>query len=141
MNKKTNHIKFGNEIIMPIVGGLYHATIEIDGKLYQNYDRDPMNGLKFIMDIKKRKGSGKFSDVNITDMYGNSDVKITIEDDKCTVLLHILDRDFTIKTYDKMSCLLVLKAIGAKRSQRLVETYRASLARYAWSIIMYGDEL
>lgn len=140
MNKE-NIVRFGNESIKPITGGLYHATVEIDGELYHNYDRDPVKCLKFIFHEKKRKGSGKFSDVNISGMYNYCDVNITIEDDLYTVTLNILDRNFTVQTFGKYSCLLILEELGAKRSRRLVETYRASLARYAWTILMYGDKL
>ncbi|WP_303837068.1 hypothetical protein [Ruminococcus flavefaciens] len=141
MNRNLNYVQLGSESIIATPSGLYHTTIEIDGKLYQNYDHAPLNGIQFILDVKKRMGAGKSSDKNITDMYNDRDIKISIDDDKYSVLLHILNRDFTLKTYSKSRRLRVLDAIGAKRSHRLVETYRASLARYAGDIIKYGSKL
>ena len=141
MNSKNNIVKFGNESIKLIAYGLYHATVEIDDELYHNYDRDPLKCLNYIFDVKKRKGAGKFSDVGISGMYSSSDVKITIEGDMYSVVLRILDRDFTMQTYGRSNCLAILDELGTKRSHRTVESYRASLARYAWSLIMYGDTL
>ena len=141
MNDKEKIVMFGNESIKPIAGGLYHASVEIDGKMYHSYGRNPLNGLQFIMNEKKSKGSGRISDLDISNMYDNSDVMINIKDGNYSVLLHIPNHDFLVQTYDKASCLLVLEALGAELSQRVVETYRASLARYAWSIINYGDNL
>ena len=139
MNFLTNLVDFGNESISLMPNGLYHAEMDIDGESYHRFDRNPFDCLDYLFEIKKIKGAGKFSDFNTYGMYEDCDVQITIEDNSYTVRITILDREFKIHTDCRKVCLRLLEVLGNKRSRRLVESFRSSLARYAYDVIRHVD--
>lgn len=142
MNKSIRLIRIGDELIHPISGGLYHALIEIDGQLYHKYDNNIVSCVRYLCDIKNRLGSGKSTGETNQDVYRSGNISMTVEDDKYyEIVISILDRSFTLITSDKEDCLKALEVLGAIHSRRPLEMYRASYARYAWSIIKYGPDL